>query len=551
MSDGKTAFGPWVYKNHYAGFMVMLCPLVLSLFFLYRPAQEQADTLREKFLAFFSESKAALYLVWGFGTVVLLASVFLTQSRGGILSIIFSLLLFLFLIFRQQERVGKIQLIILLTGFLLLVSWYSWEPIGERFRIIFDNKTGRVQDDRLLIWANTLRVIVDFPLSGSGFGTFVDIFPGYKTLPDDLLYDHAHNDFLELLSDGGVIAGVLGLWLIISVLHAGYKRLCLRKDSCSVLLGTGAFSGLAGLLFYSIFDFNLHNGANGLYFAFLAGLLVSAGNTRRYYQDSPTLLPLLKPSYCHNVFVTATILAFAGATLFLQGRKSWAEMKFREARQISSLEGLSTVDRIEKMSRVLEKARDLDPVTGLYPYTLARLKRLQRQEKQALRLSAEAVRQQPMSYSFLQQLGYVVAAIDLERAQNLLEMGYRRADQKKLAFQNWAVFEFSRRTGKEGRGNLKRAVERDPRMLGELYPLLIKYQVNQKYVTEILPQKTSAWFGFWKQVKETKRSGEYNFIIEHALDFNLEMLFRNCDYNCSIVMRTSNLDSYIRTAYAF
>ncbi|MCI5140322.1 MAG: lipid A core--O-antigen ligase, partial [Candidatus Electrothrix sp. ATG1] len=48
LSEGKTAFGPWVYKNHYAGFMVMLCPLVVAQFLLNRPPMDRLETFREK-----------------------------------------------------------------------------------------------------------------------------------------------------------------------------------------------------------------------------------------------------------------------------------------------------------------------------------------------------------------------------------------------------------------------------------------------------------------------------------------------------------------------
>ncbi|MCI5125699.1 MAG: hypothetical protein D3925_14800, partial [Candidatus Electrothrix sp. AR5] len=107
LTEGKTAFGPWVYKNHYAGFMVMLCPLVLSQFLLHRPLLDHLKTFKEKILAFFSENGVAAHLFWGFGSTVLLASVFLTQSRGGILSIICGVLFFFFLLSRQQERSEK------------------------------------------------------------------------------------------------------------------------------------------------------------------------------------------------------------------------------------------------------------------------------------------------------------------------------------------------------------------------------------------------------------------------------------------------------------
>lgn len=103
LTEGKTAFGPWVYKNHYAGFMVMLCPLVLSQFVLHRPSLKHGETIREKIVAFFSDNGATVHLFWGFGTVVLLASVFLTQSRG-ILSIVCGVLLFFFLFVGSREE---------------------------------------------------------------------------------------------------------------------------------------------------------------------------------------------------------------------------------------------------------------------------------------------------------------------------------------------------------------------------------------------------------------------------------------------------------------
>ncbi|MCI5159880.1 MAG: O-antigen ligase domain-containing protein, partial [Candidatus Electrothrix sp. AUS1_2] len=389
LSDGKTAFGPWVYKNHYAGFMVMLCPLVLSQFFRCRPVRKETDTLREKVSAFFSQNTTALYLSWGFGVVVILASVFLTQSRGGIISVLAGVSLFLFLIARQWKWGGSLQLklplFVLLLGCSVLVGWYyGWEPVIERFYSIFNGKTGGIQDGRLLIWMDTLRIIKDFPVTGSGFGTFADIFPLYKTIPDDFLYNHAHNDFLELLTDGGLIAGGLGVWLIISVFHAGCRSIRLRKDNVSVLLTAGAFSGLAGLLVYSAFDFNLHNGANGLYCAFLGGLLISSGNTRRYYQDSPTLLTPLKPNCRRKFLISISVLIFPGAILLFHGRIFQAEKYYREARLMSSQEGRNTVDRAGKMAGLLEKAQQIDPVTGLYPYISAKLRKVQGQQQQAI-----------------------------------------------------------------------------------------------------------------------------------------------------------------------
>ena len=519
LTEGKTAFGPWVYKNQYAGFMVMLCPLVLSQFLLHHPSLDHLKTFREKILAFFSKSGAAAHLFWGFGSIVILSSVFLAQSRGGILSILCGVSFFFLLIARQQKRPGKLPLLLLVSGLLIIVGWYSWEPILERFSSIIDSGTGEIKDDRLLIWADALKIIADFPLTGSGLGTFVDIFSGYKTLPDDLLYEHAHNDFLELLTDGGLVAGALGLWFILSVLKAGYRQIRLRKDSVSVFLAIGAFSGLAGLLVYSMSDFNLHNGANGLYFAFFCGLLVSAGNTRRHYQNSPTLLiPMRSSQRIRGMAFTALLIFFCATLLFL-GRIALAEKYYQQARLVASLSGLRSVVKREKMVGLLKEAKIIDPLTGLYAYALVNLIGLQQKNEEAVFLSSEAVLRQPMNFAYLQQLGQFITPVDQSRGQQLLEIGYKRADQKALSFQTWAEFELSRHTRKKGLERLKKELEQDSRLLRPLYPLLSKYQLDRKEVTAVLPERTSAWIGFWDQIKKEGRTERYAFVLERSLDF--------------------------------
>ncbi len=519
LAGGKTAFGPWVYKNHYAGFMVMLCPLVLSHFFMYRPTMEHLSTIKEKILSFFSEKGAATHLMMGFGTIVILASVFLTQSRGGILSIICSLLLFFILFFRQQERVEKLPLLMILIGVLVIVGWQSWEPIWERFGIIIDNETGVVQDDRLLIWKDCLQILADFPLTGTGFGTFVDIFPSYKTIPDHLLYEHAHNDFLEVLTDGGAIAGILALWFISSVLKTGYRNILLRQDNFSVILGLGTLSGLVGLLVYSIFDFNLHNGANGLYFAFFCGLLVSAGTTRRYYQVSPTLLIPFQSARKVQRIALLGALFFLCAVVFVQGRRVVAEKYYQQAKSIASLSSLEPSLKREKMIYLLEQAKTTDSLNGLYAYALANIHRVEKKYEEAKLFSAEAVFQQPMHFAYLQQLGRLLASIHPIQAQYLMELGYKRSQQKDIAFQAWAKFELFRHAKQEELAKLQKELEHNPRLRSLFYPLLIKYQLGEKAIRAVLPERTAVWFSFWGQVKKERKTEQFAFVLERSLDY--------------------------------
>jgi O-antigen ligase len=519
LAGGKTAFGPWVYKNHYAGFMVMLCPLLLSQFILHRPSKEHFNTVKERILSFFADNDAAAHLMLGFGTIVLLVSVMLTQSRGGILSITCAIFLFFMLFFRFQGRVEKLPLFVIVTGVLVIVGWYSWNPILERFAGIIDGATGRIKDDRLLIWADSLQILADFPITGTGLGTFVDIFPRYKTIPDSLLYEHAHNDFLELLTDGGVLTAVLALWFISVIVITGYRNIWLRRDKSAVILAIGVLSGLAGIFVFSMFDFNLHNGANGLYCAFFCGLLVSAGNTRRYYQTSPTLLVSFQSTYKAQALIALGVTFFLCLILFIQGKKMMAEGYYQQAKFVASMPDLESSVRREKMVRLLEKAHTTDPLTGLYAYALANIRRIERKNDEALVFSSQAVLQQPMHFAYLQQLGRLLASVNRVQAQQLMETGYRRGQQKNLAFRAWAEFELSRYPRKKRLEKLQKELKDNTRLRPVMYPLLIKYQLDQEGINAVLPERTADWFAFWRQVQKEQKTEQYAFVLGRSLDF--------------------------------
>ena len=133
-------------------------------------------------------------------------------------------------------------------------------------------------------------MIRDYIVLGSGFGTFLDVYPSYKTIAGDLIFDHAHNDYLEMLSDGGVVGFLLAAWFCAAVLLHGIKKIRMRRDRFAVLLGIGAFTGICAALMHIVVDFNLHNGAVGLYFFFLCGLLVAIVNSRYNYHETASLL---------------------------------------------------------------------------------------------------------------------------------------------------------------------------------------------------------------------------------------------------------------------
>jgi O-antigen ligase len=519
MKSGIGSFGPWVYKNQYVGFMVMTCPLVLALFLLHRPLADESASFRERLLHLFSGSGANLHLLLGFGVLVVIASVLLAQSRGGILSLGFALLLFFLLLARSQKKIQLLTLLALLGGLLLAGGWFSWTAILERFDRTFDVASGTLQDGRLPIWQDTVKIIPDYLFTGAGFGTFIDVFPSYKSFTDSLIYDHAHNDYLELLTDGGLTGFLLSAWFVAAVLRSGWRQIFRRHERQAVLTTIAAFSGIAGLLFFSITDFNLHNWANGLYFFFLCGLLVSAGHTREHYRHHPTLLvPAVAPVRTRAAFFLAAT-ALLLVVLRLQGGEILAGRHYERAHKVSAALAAEPDKQLARMAELIEEAGKNAPFNGSYPYALANIRKYQQKNEEALRLYGQALAKQPLEGSFLQAAGLTLAKTDLRQGQQLVKMGYSRSKIKDGPLRVWADFELSRRRRVEAVRILRQELRQAPQLLTSIYPLLIEYSFSRAETAAILPELTSAWLACASLTRAAGNETDAGYFLEHALDF--------------------------------
>lgn len=513
------SFGPWVYKNQYAGFMVMTCPLLLALFLRHRPIADPDEPFRERLLHLFSGTGASLHLFFGFGVIVVIASVLLAQSRGGFLSLAFAMLLFFLILARSQGKIQTWTLLFLLLGLLAAGGWFSWDAIVAKFERAVDFNEGAVQDARLTIWKDAVKIIPDFPLTGTGFGTFLDIFPKYKSFADSLIYDHAHNDYLELLSDGGLIAFFLAAWFVMAVLRSGWRMIFRRHERLSVLTAVGAFSGIAGLLFFSLTDFNLHNWANSLYFFLLCGLLVSAGHTRQHYRKRPTLLPLSASPKTTRIVIFATAAVFLLAMLRLQGGFFLADRYYNQARTVSESTNFDLEQQLPILNKLLEESARKAPLSSNYRYALGNIRQYQQKNDEALQFYTEAARMEPMEGYYLQAAGLEVAKTDLDQGRKLVQTGYARAKLKEGPFSTWVDFELSRKHWTEAFKVLRQELRHDPRLLKSVFPLLTAQDFSKEETASILPDLTSAWIDAANLSRAAGKEEDSGYFLEQALAF--------------------------------
>ncbi len=266
------AFGPFINRHHFAGYMELTLALPLGLVFTGAIEKEK------KFIYLFAAGLMAVALV-------------MTNSRGGIISLLAELL---FLVAtmglrrrrhkkgshqRQQPRIKSaamkaglaLSLVLALFGGVVLLG-------GEDAltRLVGSVNTDDPTTGRAHFWSVTVDIIKTHPWIGTGLGAFGVVYTGYDTRNGTYRLEQAHNDYLQVLSDAGIIGAVLALFFVVNLFRMGFTRRDSRDDFRRGV-ATGAMAGCFAVLVHSFFDFTLHTPANALLFLVLAALATMNG----------------------------------------------------------------------------------------------------------------------------------------------------------------------------------------------------------------------------------------------------------------------------------
>jgi O-antigen ligase len=269
-------FGPFVNKNHFAGYVEQAACLALGLAIgLASEARRGRDWLS------WIESRRARYVVLAFGaTAILVLAVTVSLSRGGVVSLCCGVgaLVLLRLVTAREATRARVLLAAAGAAALLLVALVTVLPDEARARLL--TLTGVTTEEsgsfRLTVWRDSARLSQSSPWLGSGLGTFEDAFRRFKTGAGDHAVQHAESDWVELGAEGG-LAGMVLVLAAVGLLFTGGLRGA-AKSSAPLVRGlvTGAIAGLVALAVHSAFDFNLRIPSNALIATTLASVVLSA-----------------------------------------------------------------------------------------------------------------------------------------------------------------------------------------------------------------------------------------------------------------------------------
>lgn len=269
---GDDVRGTYINRNHFAGLMAMALMLATGFAssltgWFFKRKGVASDTIKGKILRLLSfekiYSKRALIVFCG---VIIGLGLVLSASRGGIISAALGLLLLgLFYVAQESQRKNGI---IVLVVFLLIGGYglqVGLEHTIERFQ------TDQLQssfEGRYRYAQKTVDVFRDYELAGVGLGNFQHAYPRYQANEDmGLLIDYAHNDWAQLLAEGGVLGFLLtvaGIGLFVLFVLRKWQG---RRDPQALALGVVPLAVLMTMGVHSWFDFNMHIPANVLVLA--------------------------------------------------------------------------------------------------------------------------------------------------------------------------------------------------------------------------------------------------------------------------------------------
>jgi O-antigen ligase len=268
--DGD-GFGPFVNRNHYAGWVVMLLPLVAARMVAATEAfgglTAGAGAATRRLVA----SHEAGLVAFNAGVVVVLGiAVILSGSRSGLASLAVALAtLAIFVVSRAGW--SRRRMVVVLSVPLLLAVAMAWAG-----RDIAIRRFGQVPveiADRIAAWTDTLHIIGDFPVAGVGLGAYPKAMAVYQTAPTHTLFVQAHNDYLQVAAEGGLLVGLPALAALLLIGQGIRRRFMVGGDEpARYWLRAGALAGLAGIAAQSLVEFSLQKPGNTVLFVVLVAL---------------------------------------------------------------------------------------------------------------------------------------------------------------------------------------------------------------------------------------------------------------------------------------
>jgi O-antigen ligase len=215
----------------------------------------------------------------------------LANSRGGILAMLAQVLVAALMLLSSSPdhqpfnlarsvALKAVLIVVLIAGVLIGTFWVGGDRLATNFEAATSGSSTSTEGaSRNEIWRASLKMFAAHPIVGVGLGGYWIGITAYHDASGLMTPQEAHNDYLELLSSGGLIGFAIGVWFVIAVGRKLRKNLAV-DTGLKRALRMGAVLGLAGVAAHSLVDFGLHMIVNALVFITLIMLGTGEFETR-------------------------------------------------------------------------------------------------------------------------------------------------------------------------------------------------------------------------------------------------------------------------------
>jgi O-antigen ligase/tetratricopeptide (TPR) repeat protein len=262
------ASGPFVDPDHFAGFLAMVFPLAISGTFFGSPLVS-------------ARWSNGYRIACGVTSFVLMAAIILSQSRAGWIGLALGVALVMILTSRGEEhgeratrsrRFALAGAACMLVLAMLFIGASGRGQVSERVQNSLDTDTGL--PNRMNAWTNALKIVEDFPAVGTGLRTWPELYTRYRSRPwSDLYFSEAHNDYLQMIAETGIVGLALAAWFLLRAGIFIYRRFA-QLPGRILPIQAALVSALAVMCVVEFFDFDLQIPAIAFFFAMILGLAV-------------------------------------------------------------------------------------------------------------------------------------------------------------------------------------------------------------------------------------------------------------------------------------
>ncbi len=259
-------FGPFVNRNHMATWLILAIPLTCGYLMAHVRARMHRQSTSDRALVRALDSTA----IWQSGAgVTMVSALFVSLSRSGVIGLVVATVTG-FALARTKLGAVRAKWLAGAAVFALVIATYlaNFDQLATRFAEALELGTERTE-----IWRQTLPIVRDFAGTGTGTGTFNRAMLVYQQGDRQLLFNQAHNQYLQIAAEGGLLVGLPAFSAVIALLLLLTERL--RRDTTVLFwIRAGAAASLIAVAVQSLWETGLRMPANGVLFAVCAALAV-------------------------------------------------------------------------------------------------------------------------------------------------------------------------------------------------------------------------------------------------------------------------------------